>query len=98
MHTHKSGGSTLCSLAQLNGYNVDLPNNCQEMDGDKRLTWWKWSTWKQAELFRDSKHNFISNEDNTFIDPPLPGAFIYIITVNKTFLCASFTLTTSLEY
>ena len=87
MHVHKSGGSTLCSLAAANGLNVDLASNCQEMTkprGEaeaKRLTWWQQPAYAQAEVFRKSKHDFISNEDNPFTTPPLPGPIIFVITV-----------------
>lgn len=81
MHTHKSGGSTLCALAAANGVHVDLASNCQEMEGGQRVAWWGWSSWRQAELFKASPHGFISNEDNPFLSPPMPGAIIYVITV-----------------
>jgi hypothetical protein len=89
MHTHKSGGSTLCSLAAANGLAVDLASNCQEMTNSgesslsqqQRLAWWQRPAYAQAEIFRRSKHDFISNEDNPFTTPPLPGAIIFVITV-----------------
>jgi len=91
MHVHKSGGSTLCSLAAANGLNVDLASNCQEMmksDGSpsselKRMPWWLQPAYAQAEVFRKSKHDFISNEDNPFTTPPLPGPIIFVITVRR---------------
>ncbi len=90
MHTHKSGGSTLCALAAANGYRVDLPANCQEMAGGQRVAWWRWPAAQQAALFKRSKHDFISNEDTPFLNPPRPGAFLYVFTV-----CFSFVLVVS---
>ena len=100
LHVHKSGGSTLCALAAANGLRVDLPANCQEMEpgsggtagGGARLAWWRASAWEQEQVFRRSPHDFISNEDNPFLDPPLPGALIFVITVrlfSRPFSCLS---------
>jgi len=84
MHTHKSGGSTLCALAGANGMAVNLQGNCQEMDANgQRVDWWRRSALEQSEVFRSSPHEFLANEDNPFLSPPLPGAILYVITIRQ---------------
>lgn len=72
MHVHKSGGTTLCSMAGANGLRIKLATNCLQREtsslGSKPVAFWQWSTLEQRQWLLSQPVDFIANEGGTF-DP-----------------------------
>jgi len=70
---HKSGGTTLCSMAGTNGLRVKVATNCLQREsssrlGSKPVAFWQWSTSEQRQWLLSQPVDFIANEGGSF-DP-----------------------------
>lgn len=70
MHVHKSGGTTLCSMAGINGLRIKLATNCLQREssslGSKPVAFWQWSTSEQRQWLLSQPVDFIANEGGSF--------------------------------
>lgn len=77
MHVHKSGGTTLCSVAGANGWRVKVATNCLQREGSsgghqagsnagKPVAFWQWPTNQQRSWVLAQPVDLIANEGGAF--------------------------------